>query len=435
MKIRTIIFLTLFLFSVIPVTLMGCLLISNYSDKMEEVLTEELDSVSKVQMVAVDTFIESRREVLTILADFNYVKDAIKNSIDGKLDNDTRAYIDDMLVSRKNIKSFVNSLTIVDKNYEIVGSSGDYEGKNAGKLELINHDYLQGDFRIGNIYTKENSDVELIACYKGVYDNKELIGFVIEELLVDHFKVFTNSNLFAEEAVYIVDGFNNLISMTDEAKHNTHILEEHFRDQSDGKCEYVEEGSKYVTYYSKINYTDWYTVASTNLSARYTTINHYKTLLYFILLIVIAVVFVALLFVTRQISTPINRIVNALNKVTKTDDYSSEEVREAILGYINNNELIYEKAYSDIELKDLISTRDDYMFVGWYSDAEFINEVTKLAITEGKSEYTLYAKWVNKLENAKSLALTALDEFMKSDEIVKASHYEINNAQLFVLRT
>lgn len=322
MKIRTIIFLTLFLFSVVPVTLMGCLLISNYSDKMEEVLTEELDSVSKVQMVAVDTFIESRREVLTILADFNYVKDAIRNSIDGKLDNDTRAYIDDMLVSRKNIKSFVNSLTIVDKNYEIVGSSGDYEGKNAGKLELINHDYLQGDFRIGNIYTKENSDVELIACYKGVYDNKELIGFVIEELLVDHFKVFTNSNLFAEEAVYIVDGFNDIISMTDEAKHNAHILEEHFRDQSDGKCEYVEEGSKYVTYYSKINYTDWYTIASTNLSARYTTINHYKTLLYFILLIVIAVVFVALLFVTKQISAPINRIVNALNKVTKTDDYS-----------------------------------------------------------------------------------------------------------------
>ena len=118
------------------------------------------------------------------------------------------------------------------------------------------------------------------------------------------------------------------------------------------------------------------------------------------------------------------------NASYKTADYSSEEVREAILGYINNNELTYEKAYSDIELKDLISTRDDYMFVGWYSDSEFTNEVTKLAITEGKSEYTLYAKWVNKLENAKSLALTALDEFMKSDEIVKASHYEINNAQL-----
>lgn len=118
------------------------------------------------------------------------------------------------------------------------------------------------------------------------------------------------------------------------------------------------------------------------------------------------------------------------NSSYKTADYSSKEVREAILGYINNNELTYEKAYSDFELKDLTSTRDDYMFVGWYTDSEFINEVTKLTITEGKSEYTLYAKWIKKVDNAKILALTALDEFMKSDEIVNASHYEINNAQL-----
>lgn len=322
MKIRTIIFLNLFLFSVLPLTLFGCLIINNFNNKMEDILTEELDSVSKVQMVAVDTFIESRREVLTILADFNYIKDAINKNINNELDDDTRNYIDDMLISRKNIKSFVNSLTIVDKNYEIVASSGDYEGKNAGKLEQVNHDYLQGDFRIGNIYTKESSDVKLLACYKGVYDNNELIGFVIEELLVDHFKQFTNKNIFAEETVYIVDGFNDIISMTDEAKHNKHILDEHFRDQDSGNCLYEQDGSKYITYYSKINYTDWYTIASTNLSARYSTYNQYRMLLYFILLILVAVILTAIVFVAKQISSPINKIVTVLNKVTTTDDYS-----------------------------------------------------------------------------------------------------------------
>lgn len=322
MKLRTIIFLTLFTISIIPLTIFGYLLIYNNNEKMENVLTEELESVSKVQMVAVDTFIESRREVLTILAEFNYIKDAIKNNIDGVLSDSTRAYIDNMLISRKNIKSFVNSLTIVDKNYNIVASSGDYEGKNAGKLELINHEYLEGDFKIGNIYQKENNSDKLIACYKGVYDDEELIGFVIEEILISHFASFANENLFEEETMYIVDGFNNIISKTNDAQNNNHIFEHKFRDEGEGKCEFVENGSNYIAYYSKINYTDWYTISSTNLSARYSSINQFKMLLYFVLMLVICVIVVAILFVSKQISKPINKIVESLNKVKETDDYS-----------------------------------------------------------------------------------------------------------------
>jgi len=322
MKIKTIIFITLFIFSVIPTSFIGLMLIENNTVKMEEVLTEELNLVSKVQMVAVDTFVESRREVLTILAEFNYIKDAVKSNIDGTLDDDTRDYIDNMLISRKNIKSFVNSLTIVDKNYEVVASSGDYEGKDAGKLEHVNPDYLEGDFKIGNIYTKEDVAAKLIACYKGIYDNNELIGYVIEEIFVDYFSTFTNDNLFEDEIVYIIDGNNSVISNTTDAPYNEHIVDLHFREQESGSCEYLEEDSKYITYYSKIRYTDWYTISTTDLSARYSSINQYKMLLIFLLVIIIATIIAAILFISNQITKPINKIVKTLNKVITTDDYS-----------------------------------------------------------------------------------------------------------------
>ena len=81
------------------------------------------------------------------------------------------------------------------------------------------------------------------------------------------------------------------------------------------------------------------------------------------------------------------------NSNFKSADYSSEQVRNALLNYVNENRKSSEKSYNDVELKDLISTRAEYEFAGWYTDSEFTNKVDTISVTEGSVEYNLYAKW------------------------------------------
>ena len=100
-------------------------------------------------------------------------------------------------------------------------------------------------------------------------------------------------------------------------------------------------------------------------------------------------------------------------------DFSLAENQEKAFAALND--VVFRFDYQENVTISLIPVKPGYIFKGW-------NPVAPT--TMPAEDVELSAIWVNELENAKNLALTALDEFMKSDDIVKASHYEINNAQL-----
>lgn len=363
------------------------------------------------------------------------------------ISGDTTAIGDSYINGRSIFRHFIHNL--INNNHESAGSTaGAYlpyttdfslvENQNRA-LAALNDVVLRFDYqenvtisiipvKPGYIFkgwtpvvptTMPAEDVELTAIWEervieinyvyenGVWNDKNLQGIKFDsyekfaEAILADFNTYNKSNYTAEE-LYSYDSWTQPLSQ------HTSFL---YNNAYNGKWGWILKIiADYTTENNRKACIDFYSYSSLN-ELNTANGNHFYAIAY-------------------EFRGLVAGLQYTKNSSYKTADYSSEEVRNAILGYVNNNELTYEKAYSDIELKDLISTRDDYMFVGWYTDSEFINEVTKLTITEGKSEYTLYAKWVNKVDNAKSLALTALDEFMKSDEIVNASHYEINNAQL-----
>lgn len=321
MKLRTILFIVLFAFSIIPLSIYGYISISNNKNSVEEVVTNELESVSKMQILAIETFIESRRETLTILADFRYIKDAVTSSINYSLDDNTRDYINDMLLSRKSIKPFINSLSIIDKNYRIVGSSEEYTSLDAGKIDNVDHDYLKGDFRIGNLYVGRNND-NLIACYKGIIENNVLIGYVVEEIYAEYFETYTSTNLFEEEYVCIIDEKDQYIAKTKHISINEHLLDGHYKGNNNGSCQHIVDDEQFTTYYSKINYTNWYVIATTNLTSQINQMNNFGLLLMIMLLIIISVTIVSIFFVLSMITRPINSIIDTMNKVRNDDNYS-----------------------------------------------------------------------------------------------------------------
>ena len=100
------------------------------------------------------------------------------------------------------------------------------------------------------------------------------------------------------------------------------------------------------------------------------------------------------------------------------------------------------KAYTSLELLDNVAgsnvikhnedvaelpqlEKENHIFLGWYSENTFENKVESLVRGSEHKALTLYAKWIHVLDNAKNNALAALDEYIKSDEIVNATEYEL----------
>ena len=113
-------------------------------------------------------------------------------------------------------------------------------------------------------------------------------------------------------------------------------------------------------------------------------------------------------------------IPSATNKEWKymTKAYTSLELLDNVAGsnVIKHNENV-------AELPQL--EKENYIFLGWYSENTFENKVESLVRGSEHKALTLYAKWIHVLDNAKNNALAAFDEYIKSDEIVNATEYEL----------
>ena len=113
-------------------------------------------------------------------------------------------------------------------------------------------------------------------------------------------------------------------------------------------------------------------------------------------------------------------IPSATNKEWKymTKAYTSLELLDNVAGsnVIKHNENV-------AELPQL--EKENHIFLGWYSENTFENKVESLVRGSEHKALTLYAKWIHVLDNAKNIALAAFDEYIKSDEIVNATEYEL----------
>lgn len=67
-------------------------------------------------------------------------------------------YVNNVLKERKKYGTYVASVSILDKNFHVVGSSESYDISEISELKYVDERFHTGDFIIGDSYERETDD-------------------------------------------------------------------------------------------------------------------------------------------------------------------------------------------------------------------------------------------------------------------------------------
>lgn len=340
MKIKHTLYILLLIFSLIPLYTFGIFMVYENDRTVESIMKENLAAISGSQIMNIKNFCDGRKEAMEMVAQYDIVRDAVEDSLDGKGERAANhEYLENLLIKRKTYNPFIASISIVDKNFHVVASSEPYEKGQRSDLKHADRKYLRGDFFIGDAYERKTSKgtTQMVAAYEGIFQDKKLIGYVIEEIASSHFDEYrSKTNLWKDGTYYILDGSGKIITAgTPEEKRKKPITTkeqrknyqeawnavDHEKNPS-GEITYSYNGTEYITYYSNVNDTDWTIQITTNLSSHRATSRAYKGLLILTIISVSLLLIVIHYFLTRRLTRPLESIIGTLDKVQEKQDYS-----------------------------------------------------------------------------------------------------------------
>lgn len=341
MKIKHILYITLLLFSLLPLYVFGLFMIYENNRKIESIMRENLAAISGSQIMDMKTFCETRKERLDTIAKLDIVHDAIRVSLGEKETAgwNSQDYVLNMLLERKNYSECIESLSIVDRNFRVVISTEEYREKELSELMNMEESYLTGDFYITNLYEREigGESRRIVAAVEGVVRDGRVIGYVVEEINTSFFDQFrTDTNLWKDGTLYIIDGNRklitagypgektrkNYITSADERESYSEAWESVDHDKyPSGEISYRVRGDQYITYYSDLDYTDWMIQLTVNLSSYVKSAKVYRVLFGITIIIVTLLLFVINYVLTRRFTCPIDRIAETLQRVQEEQNY------------------------------------------------------------------------------------------------------------------
>lgn len=446
MKLKNSIMGLLLFFSLFPLVVFGGFSICETNKKIEEMTDYNLDVISQNQIMDIKDFCNDRKSEMEMIANYSLTKDAVLLSLGEEQESVDREYVDSLLQERKNYDEYVASISILNRDFKVVGSSDKYEIYETSQLKNVNERFRTGEFIIGNSYERNTDDGnrKLVPAYIGIYDEGKLIGYVSEELDTEYFDdLRMNMNSLADGTFYLIDGNGKIITAGD----NQHqSLTQFITDESErkefqkawnevdhqvnltGKISYTYKKSKYITYYSDVSDTDWTICISENLSRQRNNSWAYSMLIGMIMIIVVFGVGLVQYCLTHRLFRPIDNMVNVLLLIRKTEDYSyriPEEKQDEIgklakeinnlLSYIEN-ENIEEKA----KQKQL----------------ERIAEADPLTGIDNKKtiELKMRSMLLHASENGKQISMGFLDIDDFRDYNTKYGHQEGDEVICFVAR-
>ena len=341
MKLKNSILSLLLFFTLVPVGIFGIFSIYAANRKIDEMAEKNLEAVSGNQIMNIQHFCDERKDEMEMIGSYSLTQDAILASL-GKSDTPVnRDYVDNLLRERKKYVSFVASISVMDKNFHVVGSSEHYEISEISDLKYISTQYHTGEFVIGNTYERRTDDglKKVVPAYVGAYYNNELIGYIAEELDTAYFDdLRLNMDSLAEGTFYLLDGNGAIITAGDTKQKTSisnfvtsHSDRNDFQEKWDaidhdanpsGKIHYHYQGMDYITYYSDVENTDWGIRITENLTAQRETSKTYTVLILLSLGFVAIGILIAQTFVTKKILAPINGIMETFARIKETQDYS-----------------------------------------------------------------------------------------------------------------
>ncbi len=341
MKLKNSIFSLLLFFTLVPLSIFGILSIYGTNQKIDEMAERNLEAVSNNQIMNIENFCRDRKEEMTMIANYDLTQDAILYSLGRTNATVDRSYVDNLLRERKKYSTFVSSISILDKDFRVVGSSDNYEVSEISELKYMNKQFHTGDFLIGNSYERETDDgtKKLVPAYIGVYRDDELIGYISEELDTAYFdELRLNMDSLADSTFYLLDGNGAIITAGDTKQKSsikTFVSSDSGRDSFQkawdavdheanptGKIQYRYQGMDYITYYSYVENTDWGIRITENLSAQRQSTTSYSILVVLALIFLTIGMFITQNFVTSRLLSPMDVIMQTFAQIRMTQDYS-----------------------------------------------------------------------------------------------------------------
>lgn len=365
-------------FSLMPLCIFGVVSIYEMNRKIDSMTECNLRAVSENQITNIQKFAANRNSEMEKVASYDLTKEAIKYSLGESDETVDERYLDNLLEEQKKYGTFVASISVLDKNFSVVGSSEKYTTSETSQLKNADTKFHAGTFIMGDVYERQTDDglKRVVPAYIGVYEKSELIGYISEELDTTYFdELRLNMDSLSSGTFYLLDGNNSIIT-AGKATQKRSLTEfvTKSADRSDfqkkwnaidretnprGEIYYKYNGEQYITYYSNVENSNWTVRVTENLTAQKKDMMSYK-LLWVILFVFFAVgTVIVQILTTRKFLQPIESAMDVFAKIKETQDYSlripvkskdemgqlSQSINE-LLAY-TEKEKIYEKMEQD----------------------------------------------------------------------------------------
>lgn len=312
MKLKHSILGLLLLFTLIPLGIFGIFSIYETNRKIDELTEQNVRAISENQVMNIKNFTQDRNNEMDIIANYQLTQDAILYSLGEKESPLARNYVDNLLKERKKYSIFVASISVVDRNFQVVSSSEEYKPNTVSAMKDVDPKYQTGEF---------------------------MIGYVMEELDTAYFDdLRLNMDTLADGTFYILDGNGAIITAGDtKNKRSLKTFVSKSSDRNDfqkkwdaidheknpsGYVRYRYHRQDYITYYSDVENTGWGIRVTENLSAQKQTGRTYGVLIALGLSALIIGVFCTQYFMTKKIFAPITHILQVFAQIRESEDYS-----------------------------------------------------------------------------------------------------------------
>ena len=336
MKIKHTLYIILLTASLIPLYIFASVMIVQNNKNTKSMMQENLRFISESTISSIESFCEARRDTIDMITQYEMIQDAVHSSLDGSIsDDDSISYINNMLWERKTHCDFLQSLFIIDTNFNIVASSENITASTSDYFAHADSDSLNGNFIISDAYQRliDGEMTTVVAAYSGIFDlnTQNIIGYVVEEIPTSYFDNYrSNTTLWENGLLYLIDNNNFFItagnpdestsdSLTDaNDKAIWQKITEHLSCTNRSNA----SGNEYAIYYAPVHYTDWMIFITIDLSSYQKMGTAYRTLLGTTVLWTSIVLLLVHYLITKKITKPVHLISGTLENVQLQKNYA-----------------------------------------------------------------------------------------------------------------
>lgn len=341
MKLKRSVTMILLLFSLVPLGIYGVFSIYEMNHKIETMTRYNLQAISENQIANIQKFADDRRASMERIASYAMTMDAIKYSLGISEEDADKDYMENILKEQKEYSDYVASVSVIDKEFKVVSSSEIYTQGETSQLKNVDKKFCTGQFIIGNVYERETDEgvKKVVPAYIGVYEGKELMGYISEELDTAYFDdLRLNMDTLTNGTFYLLDGEYTIITAGNNTAQTSLTS---FATKSNGPSDYQEKwsqidfeknpsgellykynGEDYITYYSNVDNTDWSIRISENLTAQQREMKSDLVLLVLLLVILVVSILVIQTYMTNKILNPLEKALETFHSIEKNQDYS-----------------------------------------------------------------------------------------------------------------